>query len=379
MSEQTRYKSKMLMALMLVFALWATVAIAGVNEDFLEAAEHGDLPAVKNFIDNGADVNTKRDDGITALIFASQNGYKEIVELLLAKGADVNVKDIYGVTALMGASYSGVDLHGHKDVVELLLAKGADVNVKDIYGRTALIRASHKGNKDVVELLLAKGANINAEDNIGETALKVAYDKDVEQLLIRAGAKLNSNPQLKARLLKWEKEAPRDITREIKRLRHGDAVQRAYAAIELGEKSSRAKGAIIALIETLSDNTSLAFSNNPKNEATTPSWEAVEALAKIGKPAVEPLIAALKDHDRAADALVKIGKRAVEPLIAALKDENIHVRSNAVYVLGEIKDQRAVEPLIAALKDENIHVRARAADALRKIDQRALPRLLRHW
>ncbi|PXF57631.1 MAG: hypothetical protein C4B59_14855 [Candidatus Methanogaster sp.] len=38
------------------------------------------------------------------------------------------------------------------------------------------------------------------------------------------------------------------------------------------------------------------------------------------------------------------GKPAVEPLIDALKDKNMVVRANAAYILGEIGDERAVEP-----------------------------------
>jgi HEAT repeat protein len=98
---------------------------------------------------------------------------------------------------------------------------------------------------------------------------------------------------------------------------------------------------------------------------------ATAALAKIGAPAVEPLIAALKDGDLdvrlgATAALAKIGAPAVEPLIAALKDGDWNVRQAAAGALGEI-GAPAVEPLIAALKDGDWWVRGAAAKALRKI------------
>jgi HEAT repeat protein len=60
------------------------------------------------------------------------------------------------------------------------------------------------------------------------------------------------------------------------------------------------------------------------------------------------------------EALVKIGAPAMEPLIAALKDKDSKdsdVCQAAAEALGEIKDPRAVEPLIAALKDEDSDVR----------------------
>ena len=49
------------------------------------------------------------------------------MELLLARGADVNVKDNKNQTALMVASQNG-----HREIVELLLAKGADINARDL-------------------------------------------------------------------------------------------------------------------------------------------------------------------------------------------------------------------------------------------------------
>ena len=94
--------------------------------------------------------------------------------------------------------------------------------------------------------------------------------------------------------------------------------------------------------------------------------DAVEALGKIGEPAVEPLIQALKDEDdgvrwSAAEALGEIkDARAVKPLVKALKDKYWYVRKQAAYALGDIGDARAVEPLIEALKDDEEEVREAA-------------------
>jgi HEAT repeat protein len=104
-----------------------------------------------------------------------------------------------------------------------------------------------------------------------------------------------------------------------------------------------------------------------------------EALVKIGKPAVETLIAELQDNNRhvpeqVIEVLSKIGDtRAVEPLVAALKDQDNDVRKAAAGALGMIGDPRAVEPLVAALKDHDANVRKAAARALGLIgDTRAI-------
>jgi HEAT repeat protein len=90
---------------------------------------------------------------------------------------------------------------------------------------------------------------------------------------------------------------------------------------------------------------------------------AARALAKIGPPAVEPLVASLR---------------------ATVKSQHGLVRDAVGHILGEvlreIGDSRAVEPLIAALKDKDSDVRGAAAAALDRIGgpeaQRALAEYL---
>jgi hypothetical protein len=52
-------KVKMAASLIGLAILWATFAIAGVNEDLMGAVKKGDLHKVKQLIDQGAQVNAK--------------------------------------------------------------------------------------------------------------------------------------------------------------------------------------------------------------------------------------------------------------------------------------------------------------------------------
>ena len=119
----------------------------------------------------------------------------------------------------------------------------------------------------------------------------------------------------------------------------------------------------------------------------------VEITTKIGKPAVKPLIADLKDKDplvrsQAVQALGVIGDpRAVEPLVRVLNDKDPLIQRQAIKALGRIKDRRSVGPLIIVLlnSDRKPYVRMSAAEVLGMIgDDRAVDSLIAalhddHW
>lgn len=69
----------------------------------MEAADHGNLHAVRNLIAAGANVNARDEDGETALMVAADEGNVAIIKALIAAGADVNARDNEGETALYKA------------------------------------------------------------------------------------------------------------------------------------------------------------------------------------------------------------------------------------------------------------------------------------
>jgi len=158
----------------------------------VQASRVGDLNEVRALLSKGFDVNSRSQDGGTALVSASWTGYLDIVQELLSKGANVNLKSIDsglagGRTPLIAASRQG-----HLKVVNLLLEAGPDVHEKDGEGRDALMRASYGDYPYVVRALLSKGASPYAKDPQGYTALILARSADVTHLLIEAGAEINA-------------------------------------------------------------------------------------------------------------------------------------------------------------------------------------------
>ena len=106
-------------------ATFADTTTEDLGANLVKAAFSGDLSEVKRLLDNGANVNARRQDGITALMGASLEGYPEIVELLLSKNPEVDAKAYFfghtsGVTACDLASQKG-----YKDIVKLLVRAGA--------------------------------------------------------------------------------------------------------------------------------------------------------------------------------------------------------------------------------------------------------------
>jgi hypothetical protein len=60
-------KGSMMAWIIAVIVLWSTMAIAGMNENLIEASSRGDLPEVKSLLAKGAEVNARTiTDGYTA-------------------------------------------------------------------------------------------------------------------------------------------------------------------------------------------------------------------------------------------------------------------------------------------------------------------------
>jgi HEAT repeat protein len=120
-----------------------------------------------------------------------------------------------------------------------------------------------------------------------------------------------------------------------------------------------------------------------KSEKGWMSQAAVEALVKIGLPALHALVQMLSDKDwqvrrEAAWALGEIGDpKAVPFLIRSLRDKDKYVRRAAAWALGKIGDPQVVPALIDVLKDEDWQVREAAVSALGEIgDPKAVPFLI---
>lgn len=182
-----------------------------------------------------------------------------------------------------------------------------------------------------------------------------------------------------------EERVKDEIEIQIDLLKDPDWAVRREAAITLGEMGD--ERCVEPLVRALRDG----------------DWQvrevAIEAMGMVGSPAVDSLIRLLRDWDvrkyairslgkikdervldplisqlrndefneDATEALVELGSPAIEKLVAALKDKDENTRKQAVIALGRIKDTSALDPLIEMLKDTDWFTRLTAAAALEKI------------
>ena len=179
----------------------------------------GDIEAVKEFLDQGGNLNLQDEPGMTPLHHAVNSNWEgknfEIVKLLIERGADAKAID--------DTHHTPLHLASNKETAELLIDSGADVNAKtQRTGETPLYAAARNAAQgasksyevylNLTKLLIAKGADPNVklksgsmiEDNephrakAGETALHAVarsfsqkHASEVCELLLTNGAKVN--------------------------------------------------------------------------------------------------------------------------------------------------------------------------------------------
>jgi len=120
------------------------------------------LLSTQLLVENGADVKAKANDGMNAFIQAalgilSGKVTTEMLAFLKSEGADINssLSSGYasGWTALLFAT-----VNGDRNLVEYLILNGANVNHTSDEGQTALALARQEKYEDIVRLLRKHGA-----------------------------------------------------------------------------------------------------------------------------------------------------------------------------------------------------------------------------
>ena len=106
---------------------------------------------LQRFFKNFLIIDTPAENGMTPLLYACQNGNKEISILLIDLGANYNWKDNLGNTCLHYAIESGND-----SLVKKLIMFGADKNIRNAEGESPLDLAEKKKDDKMINILREK-------------------------------------------------------------------------------------------------------------------------------------------------------------------------------------------------------------------------------
>lgn len=140
-----------------------------------DAAWRGDVTAVKQLVQDGADMNAADDMGATALYWAARGGHPlgphrckgedpgrpAVVAALLELGADPNIQDRrpqgFGRSSGWTPLFVALD-HEQFDSARVMLEHGADPNILSDQGTSVVTVAANEGApKALIMLMLEKG------------------------------------------------------------------------------------------------------------------------------------------------------------------------------------------------------------------------------
>jgi ankyrin repeat protein len=124
-----------------------------VSPLFYAIRKHASLEMIELILENGVDVHSTDNEGISALDMAIKFKRKDLIQFFLDKGFDINsTARKSGILPLLLAScFSDTEL------IQILLDNGADINAVDSSGMSAKDYARKLGQKSVVAYLNERG------------------------------------------------------------------------------------------------------------------------------------------------------------------------------------------------------------------------------
>ena len=162
--------------------LLKVVALKSLNSTF-----------VKRFLELGADINYRDEDGNTLLHYAAASCHPEVVQFLIEKGLSVDARNNSQATPLCVAAKETSSLK----IVKILVEAGSDINVRSNHGETLLITsAGLNPETKISKYFISLGLSVDDVDEDGYTPLLNAAlwqeNTDVIDLLVEAGADIRA-------------------------------------------------------------------------------------------------------------------------------------------------------------------------------------------
>ena len=193
-----------------------------IGSGLMIAAWNGNIPMMALFIERGANPRRANRNGEQPLQLAAWNGHLDAVKWLLEHGAALNREGSY-----WGALHYAV-FNGHEALARYLIERGADVNARSPNGSTPLMLAAREGREELAKVLLESGADRSLKSDWGDSALTMAMRYDHYRL-----GKMISSPEEFAIAVKAPKQtfgepvraasAPSEIEEILNKIRAAEA------------------------------------------------------------------------------------------------------------------------------------------------------------
>ena len=185
----------LLVPLLCAHSLLQSPDLPDLNVQLVAAAADGDLAAVADLLERGADVNADNGFGVTSLYTAADWGNLDLVTLLIEHGADPDSnpasrgRSPWGKTPPQLAAATNTDVRvpeARAAIVELLVERGGGS------AGEALVDLIRRGYYDAARTIVGRGEATASYLNLALTAATRAGQAELVTLLTEAGARAPS-------------------------------------------------------------------------------------------------------------------------------------------------------------------------------------------
>ncbi|XP_053489262.1 ankyrin repeat domain-containing protein 50 [Ictalurus furcatus] len=203
------------------------------TKTFLEAMNSGKVHLAR-FVLDALDcriINSKNESSRTPLMCAvclqEHSTRSKFTQLLLEKGADVNTKDENGRTALSLACELG-----HLDAVKLLVQFNANPELTDTWGNSALMYAAYGGHSQILDFLIRAfkrlGLRLDHSNHAGHTAIQVAENLghancvQVLSIAVKKAVSIEQTQEIRSgsHAVPWPNRLPKQILEKFSKPGH---------------------------------------------------------------------------------------------------------------------------------------------------------------
>lgn len=153
-------------------------SLVWADDSVYDVINREDMDTFSDMVVLGYDVDDSDADGFTPLMIAAALNKTNFAQFLIANGANVNKRSLNGLTAVHRAAQAG-----HNEMIDILYGADASIDIPDFDGNTPLMYAVAANRRFTVERLVALGANINYYNARNETALKIAEKKRFKEIV----------------------------------------------------------------------------------------------------------------------------------------------------------------------------------------------------